>query len=409
VIREHNENSGARFRWREWLSAAALCAAAFSLGRYAGLAGIDRAAAVRGDPVALQDSLSDLDRVAQAATWTHALARLEAVETESFFEIFEAAFAAGRRGGLPLELFVERLAALDPLVARKRILEWPASERESALPVLVRAWAERDPQAALDALNQIRDPQIQEPAFPALIEGWSDSGQPGVWAYLASLPVGLDRERGLLALIQRRMQRAGVDAALRDVEQLPATPEGAEFRASALRSAAGLIARSDPARAIALVDAHRAEPEAGLLLRRVAVNWVTQDGAAALDWLVAQPADAQRNRVLREAYRRWIVRSRHAAVAWFSERKDVRGLETIFDLYATALARTDPAKSIAWVESIPDPALRREAMVDVAAVWGHADPAAARPWIDANDLAADLAERTPRRNAQRGTSPPRPN
>lgn len=321
------------------------------------------------------------------------------------FEILEAAFAAGHRGGLALELFVERVAALDPLVARKRILGWPASEREVALPILVRAWAGRDPQSALDALNQIRDPQIQEPAFPALIEGWSDSGQPGVWNYLASLPVGLDRERGTLALIQRSMLRDGVEAALAEVEKLPATPEGAEFRASALRSAAGLIARSDPVRAVAFVEAHRGEPDAGLLLRRVAVNWVTQDGRAAMNWLVSQAADAQRNRVMREAYRRWIVRNRGAAIAWFSEREDTRGLETLYDLYATALARVDPAKSIAWAESISDPALRREAMIDVAAIWGHADPEAARPWIDANGLAADLAQRSPRRNAQRDAAP----
>ncbi len=395
------------------LAAAAFwCACFFALGMRS--AGGSRGAA--GDPAAelpeLERALASGDRLREAETLTPILRSLGASDVDAVAGAFERAFGSGAGRGLALQLLTERLAALDPLTARERILAWPHAQRSEALPILVHVWARRDPQAALDALNRIRDPEIQQNAFPAMIEGWGESGLPGVWRYLASLPVGLDRERGTLTLVSNRIRRDGSAAALREIEELSPEWAGEEFRSSALRTLVGLVARIDPARATAIAEAHRDDRDGGLLMRRVAVNWVTQDGAAAMSWLCDQPASRQRDRVLREAYRRWIVRNRPAAIAWFGARGDLGELGALADLYATALTRVDPRAAIAFLERIEDPARRLEASADVAEVWRGADPEAARAWIEQAGLREELERREARRAARReraaAASPPPP-
>ncbi len=345
--------------------------------------------------------LASSDRIGQAAALTPILRAMDSSDAEAIAAVFERAFSSGAGHGLALQLFTEKLSALDPLAARERILAWPHEYRSEALPILIRSWARHDPQAALEALNRIRDPKIQEEAFPAMIEGWGESGQPGVWRYLASLETGLDRERGTVVLLQHRIARGGSDVALREIEALPQEWAQEEFRASALRTLVGLVARTEPARATAIAESHRDDPEGGLLMRRVAVNWVTQDGAAAMGWLLDQPEGKQRDSVMREAYRRWVVRNRPAALAWLAARSDLSGLGAIVDIYATAITRVDPQAAIAFLERIEDPTRRRQATADVAEVWHHADPEASRAWIEAGGLLEELQRRAARRAALR--------
>jgi hypothetical protein len=359
------------------LGAALLCAASFALGlRVASLA-TPEVAEFERSLLQIREALFSHDRVSQAVALAPTLLEMGPDSVDAVAGVFETSFAEGGGGGLPLELLVGRLAALDPLQARERILTWPDDRKGEALPILVGAWAQSDPGTAIEVLNEIIDPEIRGNAFTALVEGWADSGDAGVWRYLAGLPAGMERERGTVVVVQQQMALGGPDAAIRRIEQLPQEPPMNAFKAQALRTAVGVLARSDPARAAALVEAHRDDPKGGHLMRRVAVNWVTQDGPAALTWLRTQPQTPQRDRVMREAYRRWVIRDRDAAVVWMDDQSDQAGLQSIFDMYATALARSDPPAAIAWVRHIEDPwALRRLSAPEGAT----REEAAGAPW-----------------------------
>lgn len=379
------------------------CTALFVLGRHVAFRPIF--AYSERSPAQLEDVLSTHDQLAQTAALTPLLLAMTPSQAEGAAAIFEASFAAGGGGGLPLELFVERWTALDPLLARDRVLTWPPERRSEALPTLLRAWARSDPRTAVEVLNEIPAPQLRSAAFPALIEGWADSGRTeGVWRYLAGLESPMDRERGSQVVVYHLVTRGGPDDAIREIEQLPDEPPLGAFKERVLRTAVGLIARSDPARAIELVDAEPDELQRDALVRRVAVNWVTQDGPAAMAWVRSQPPRSQRDRVLREVYRRWVVRDRPAALAWMDEQDDPGDLDPILDIYATALARRDPRSAIAWVRGIESAALRREALMDVAEVWQHQEPEVANAWLRKVGLHDDLQRRIDQRQRRkRGT------
>jgi hypothetical protein len=212
----------------------------------------------------------------------------------------------------------------------------------------------------------------------------------------------MDRERGSQVVVYHLVARGGADAALREIEQLAEAPPLGAFKQTLLHTAVGLVARIDPERAVAVVEAHRDDPKHGSLMRRVAVNWVTQDGPAALAWLRSQPPDARRGQVMREVYRRWVVRDRPAALVWMADQVDRGDLGTILDIHATALARQDPLAAIDWARGIEDPAIRREALLDVAEVWRHESPEEANAWIGQVGLHDTIERRTERRRAKAG-------
>ena len=391
---------------------------AFAFGRSVAASSGAGASRLGGSLPALREVLHSNDPLAQVATVTPVLLAMRRQDVEAVAGVFEASFIAGADGGLALDLLVERLTVMDPVSAHDRVLTWPLQSRSRALPILLQQWARSDPHAALETLNQIRDPQGKEAAFPALIQGWAESGQPGYWRYLAELPssMELDRERAIMMLVQQLIARESADAAIRVVEQLPSEPEMRPFKEAALRTTVGILARSDPGRAAALAAAHQDDPHGGLLMRRVAVNWVTQDGPAAMTWLLEQPANQRRERVMREAYRRWVARDRTAAVAWVVDRPDYAGLEAIFDMQATALARIDVQAAVAWVDGIEDSELREAAKLDLAMVWHHQDPEGARSWLEAAGLLEEVQERAEnraraqrsRKNAERQDGSPNP-
>ncbi len=371
------------------------CAMLFSLGTRVAA----RPATVPVDLPQIRSALAAPDSLAQVAVLTPLLLAMGPDQVDGVARVFEASFRSGGGGGLPLELFVERHAALDPLLTLDRVLGWPLERRREALPTLLRSWARIDPRTALEVLNEISDPKIQNAAFPALIEGWVESGHiAGVWRYLAELESDRERERGSQVVLYHLVSREGAEATLREIEALPVeSPRGAAFKRRVLRTAVGLVARIEPERAISLVEAYPEGADRDSLVRRVAVNWVTQDGPAAMAWLRTQPPKPQRGPVMREVYRRWVIRDRPAALAWMADQADLGALSPILDMYATALTRSDPDAAIAWALVIEDASLRREVLLDVAEVWQHADPEAAGPRIRELGLDDELEGRIERR------------
>ncbi len=357
----------------------------------------------------IRSALALPDSLGQVAVLTPLLLAMGPDQADGVARVFEASFRSGGGGGLPLELFVERCAALDRLLTLDRVLGWPLERRLEALPTLLRSWARVDPRTALEVLNEISDPKAQNAAFPALIEGWVESGQTaGVWRYLAEIETDRERERGSQVVVYHLVSREGADAALREIEELVVEPpRGAAFKKRVLRTAVGLVARIEPERAISVVEAYPEGSERDSLVRRVAVNWVTQDGPAAIAWLRTQPPKPQRGPIMREVYRRWVVRDRPAALAWMADQADLGDLSPILDMHATALTRSDPDAAIAWALGIGDASLRREVLLDVAEVWQHADPEAAGHRIRELGLDEELEDRIERRrNRGRGKGRP---
>jgi hypothetical protein len=339
------------------------------------------------------------DPVAQALVLAPLLADAGPPQLDQITALYEEAFTRGGATGLALELLVEAMATADPVAAHRRIAAWPIDRQQEAMPELIHTWARFDPKTAEEILDQVTDADTQPRAFLRFISGWWSTGDPRIWSYLAEAPNAMSREQATYALLRREIAAHGVDATIAKIEALP-DPEFTRFRPAALKTAIGMIARSQPERAARIVSAHRDDEIGDLFARRLAVNWVALDPPAAMAWILSEPPSKHRDRVSREAFRRWLGRDRSAALAWMEARDDYGGLGSLTDMYATSRARDDLPGAIEWASRLEDPGQRREAQLDLAEIWQHRAPEQATPWIRELGLEAELDARLARRGGR---------
>jgi hypothetical protein len=301
--------------------------------------------------------------------------------------VYEDAFPGG--GGIALQLLFEAWARFAPEQALARALGWPSEKKSFAANALFFAWARLDPESARIALRNVRDPFVLKGgARSALIRGWDESDEPGVWEYVASLPKGSERQRLTSILVHRLERREGIAALMQFVEALP-DDANEEFKKTAFRKAAPAVARQDPRQAAAWVEPHAQRDYGSGLLRKVGVRWVGKDGPAAMAWLRAQPAGKERDEAVQESYREWLTKDRAGAMAWLRQAELGPWLDPALGIFAPALASQDPEDAIAWAGRIHDPERREKALVAVARLWLRRDAEAAQAWLETSPLSEE--------------------
>jgi hypothetical protein len=334
------------------------------------------------------------ERLEQAALLGPILRVMNPEDALELVETFESTFAVGG-SGLPVELFVEHWGEIDPQTALERVAEWPSDRQREVLPGLIRGWARHDPQSARRALESIADPIVGKLAVEGLVDGWADSGDPGVWDYLMTLPDDRPRTLAMLRVMQQLAWREGIDGLILLVDTLPEEPPNDAFKRQAFRSAADVIARIDLDRAISFAEAQRNGKYGEILLAPVAKRLVAGGGRVGMEWIRAQPAGKARDRAMRTAFIAWERNDANAANAWLEEVGSADDVGPIHLERAVGLARTDPERAIDAASQIHDPALRRRAQREISGIWRRRDPAAADRWLREIGLTEPTADADP--------------
>jgi len=374
------------------LGALALGALSFGLGSWFGSP--DAAVAVDLDEIRarIRKAMLTSERLEQTRIILPVLRDMGAEQAPAVAQAFEATFKEGG-GGLPLELFVERWASLDPVASRERIANWPPDLRRQAWPVLIGTWALRDPRAAGEALASIADPGVQRSALRPLMTGWGRSGVAGVWGGLAELSDPEVRREVAAFVVQRRLHRDGSVAVLAEIQELPDSPELEALKGLALARTLTHLAEDDLPQVLSIARKYWDTPYADKILRALVTQWAADDGQAALAWLLAEPAGDTRDRALVSAYRRWLQADRHAATRWLERGAGEADLTPLLPAHAASLAREGPEAAIEWASALPGAEVQRRAFVAIGQVWRRADPESADRWLERVGLTAEVGKR----------------
>ncbi|HXK22779.1 MAG TPA: hypothetical protein VMS55_08915 [Myxococcota bacterium] len=356
---------------------AAVALIAFGLGY---LLGRPRAWTAPNDPneltAAVRVALAKPNELDRAADLAPILASLDARNLDAVVGAYEATLTSVGPGEVAMEMLAEAWAKIDPAGAFQRMRRWEAWQ-SMTLPFLLRSWARRDVASARAAAETIEPGKLGDSASAAVILGWADSRDAGIWdAYVAGLPFGRTASYDLLRSIAAR---EGIERALTLAASVPeSAPDG--FQQAALRQATDIAALSDPRRAAAFVEQHRgAEP--GDLERIVAKRWAEHDGPRAAEWALSQPPGPVRVAALQATFRNWFRADRQAAVAWARTQPD-DVVTSFLDLYATS----DPERALKIGGGIADPTERLQTQMRLARRWFAQQPETAATWLKQNDL-----------------------
>lgn len=292
------------------------------------------------------------------------------------------------RGPVELELLLRRWAAEDPALAFQWALtQAPRSYRDGLIAAGARVWASQDPQAALQEISTLPSGPSTQAAIWALVQGWFDSGQPGLEQYLYDIGYGVERQRGVAAYLRSLILRDGSEAATQYAESV--SEEDERFKRTVMRQAASEITKVDPSLGVAWEAKHGSGRYGSSLLGLVGIRWSVQDGPAAMAWLSEAEPGARRDSAVEDAFRGWRQRDRASLLKWVDEM-GIDGVEDWFvpavGMYAMALSVLDPQAAMKWTELMPDEGKRIAAQVTIARRWRSSDPDAADRWLAQSSL-----------------------
>jgi hypothetical protein len=260
--------------------------------------------------------------------------------------------------------------------------EWRADTMQVQQAIL-RAWARHEPEAALRVAENQRADDVRGLWMDAVLSGWEESGEPGVFEFVRAMPQGADRQRAIAALARRKVLREGVAAAFDWAESQPEDDD--KFKLNLLRRVGGAGAEVDPKLAAERAGRLAAGPYADGLLRHVGMRWAKRDGEAALRWLASMPPGRARDEGIAETYRIWVRWGRADAIRFMqgSARSDP-ALDPATALYAHVLADDDPLAAIAVARELRDEDLRWATVGRVWRTWWIDDEPAAQSWFEAH-------------------------
>jgi hypothetical protein len=155
-----------------------------------------------------------------------------------------------------------------------------------------------------------------------------------------------------------------------------------DFRAHWLSTAFSRWAQHQPTTAIAAAHELSDTTARTEALQGVITGWAMSDPAALVAHAGKLPAGDTRPTALREGLQQWVTLDPVAASAWMDNLDPSRDLDAGAAAVATTpvIVEKKPDVAASWAESIVDPELRANTLLDLIRLWAERDPAAARSY-----------------------------
>lgn len=259
----------------------------------------------------------------------------------------------------------------------------PFNERILASFLLFGKWAEVDPTSAM----AFTDTMGFAGAFvrPTVLSGWASTDPVNAAKYYTDNPQqfammnmmggrgGRGMGQGPGAIIAGEWAKQDPDAALEWASSLK-TGSG-----DALRSVVSEVAKTDPAKAAAMV-ATMPEGERKGSYESIALEWGSKNFTEASAWANSLPED-QRDAAMASAIAGLAQESPQLAATELSKLTDEDALREAAPTVAKNLAREDVKGSIDLINGLSDDRAKRESMREVMPIWTASDSVAALDFV----------------------------
>jgi hypothetical protein len=233
-----------------------------------------------------------------ARTMGQFLSSLKPEEIPGLFDILKTTPRTST-SSLVEAMLVSAWAEHDPAAAlawARQLPKTESDERDADCQTALQAWAATDPVAAANyALTMSDDPNFQA-IVNGIIENWSATDPRAAWDWVKTLPVGSaqqNAERTILTNLAKVSPDFALDAAV-------AMPDDASgIRIKILNNVMTEWSVQDPAQAATRVNDVPSGPARRSAYGIVASAWLKKDPAAAAQWITALPGGNPRDNALR--------------------------------------------------------------------------------------------------------------
>lgn len=249
-------------------------------------------------------------------------------------------------------------------------------QRENFRNAVLQGWASRDPKAAATwALANVR-PEERRVAVEAIAAGAINRPDDAVQAFnhlMAADPQLTSDYGNSLAFA---FARAGQ---FETASQFAAAGP-LEYRAAWLSSVFNQWATYQPQASLAALNQIKDPAAQHEAMQGIIAGWSSSDPAGLVAYAETLPSGEMRLNALRDGLSQWVYRDPKTATEWMDKHDPNPDLDAGAAAVAVlpALIEKKPDIAASWAESIVDPELRINTLLDLIRIWGTRDIAAAR-------------------------------
>ncbi len=259
--------------------------------------------------------------------------------------------------------------------------------RQSALGQFLIDWFSQDSAAAFAWLEKVPDPHLRATLLERTMNNQrSQSGGSldRVLGLALALPEGESRRNHLKRLLGDWAQNSPTEA-LRWIEAHQDAPGVAAASFAAHAAILGVIARDDPAAAVAEWEKLPEGDAKHQGIFSIVAEWGQHDPAAALRWQVSQARPDRPVFPSQQMIYQWARHDPVAALRWIETLPEDSQKFGLHSLTNDGGNRTPPAATLDLYAQIKDPALRAEFITAHVGEWLAKDRAAAKTWLESHD------------------------
>lgn len=217
-------------------------------------------------------------------------------------------------------------------------------ERADFLHALLKSWATKDPEGALQKLNELAVGRLKNECLVAACAGW--------------------------AIIDPKAAADWVDDTVSFSQ-----------KSECYAAIAASWAKAEPAAAAAWALTLKPSNNADVALAYSLEAWCASDPNAASGWVASQPEGELRSTAELHLAAEWAALDPVAASKWIAKETSLGSAQAseIVDALLNHWSSDDPLAAANWVQSLPED-MQAEKNGMVLAVWAASDPAAASAW-----------------------------
>ncbi|HET6409942.1 MAG TPA: hypothetical protein VFG14_18780 [Chthoniobacteraceae bacterium] len=310
----------------------------------------------------------------------------------------------------------QEMARRDPQEALTWIDSIPEGDREEAIEGLFSSWANKDPNAAIQAARALPEGRVQENAIAQLVQNLIESDSTTALELLKDLPEGAARQnalsnvsyrwaridpqaaanwyitnvpenqRGSMHQIMWEWSRSDPEAAMKWAIELP---EG-DNKGQILGQVFSQMSRNDPAAAAAQIEKLPPESQRNAVSNFIS-NWAHRDPEAAVRWAATLRDESSKNTAYSNVASQWGQRDPISAARWLEKLPVGQARDAAVSSFSYAASQSDPEGAVAWAVTIRNPDQQQQTIRNVYSNWIRRDPTAAGSWLQsANTISAEF-------------------
>lgn len=266
-----------------------------------------------------------------------------------------------------------------------------------ARDTILTTWAANNPQAAIQwaKANYAADPGSdanQNPYFAAIIRGLAATDSTAATDLLTTMPLSQERGKALDFLLPHLLQQ-GSTATLDWINALADD----NLKSGAMTRAAESLARTDPAGTAAWLLANPGEATQRRMDDVYSV-WASADTGAAISALAALPAGENRSNALRGVVNTMASDNPQAALNLLNRYpNDVT--DQVLQQFVRRSVDSDPNTAVSQIGRIGDAREREQAYRRTLDRWYDRDPSAALGWAQGHDIPDSVRAHLSRRQS----------